>query len=247
MYKIIEKKFTSWNGVERVFKYREDTNDFNTINSIFVHDEYKIKDLPIKEGDVIIDLGSHIGGFPVTLSAHFKDLGVYCYEPLPENYNLLFENLQWNDLQKFGYCWENAVAASVCPVKRIFYGDDTEVGKVHKFIGNPMYVAKKGDTRRYIDVKTLSLTDIMVLNDINRVKLLKIDCEGDEFEIFNDTPEEVLDYIDYIVGELHPVPYEPKFKNLNDLLKCLKGMFEPILETKNEGTFQNFFLKRKGI
>lgn len=247
MYEIIEKKFTSWNGVERLFKYRKDTNDYNTINSIFVRDEYKIKDLPIRDGDIIIDIGSHIGGFPVALSAHFKNLGVYCYEPIPENYRLLFENLQQNDLQAFAYCWQQAVAASICPRKRIYYGDDTELGKAHKFIGNPIYVPKNNDSRGYIDVETLSLTDIFVLNDIFRVKVLKIDAEGSEFEIFNDTPKEVLGCIDYIVGELHPVPYEPKFQNLDDLLKCLKGMFEPIFETKNKGGFQEFFLKRKGL
>jgi len=247
MYNIIKTKIECYNGKEIIARYREGTSDLNTLWSICKHDEYKTKEIGNFEGKVVIDIGSHIGGFPLLLSTISRNIGVYCYEPLPENYRVLFDNLQDNNLQDFGYCFELAVAHSRRPKTRIYYGDDSTDGKVHKFIGSPIWTKKENIQRQFVDAETISLVDIFVLNDIEKVHLLKIDCETFEWEIFADTPKEVLEKIDWIVGDLHPHPAVPEWKNLNDLLSVLKGVFEPAPFQDIDPNSHNFFLKNKNL
>lgn len=247
MYEIIKEKIKCYNGVEREFRYRKDTSDLNTIRSICLFDEYETQKLPIKDGDVIIDIGAHIGAFPVLLSALKQHLGIYCYEPIPENYNLLFQNLQYNDLQNFGFCYQLAVTAQNRPKARIYYGNDTKDGEVHKFIGTPHFGAKNDDEGHFVDADTISLTDIFILNDISRVKLLKIDAEGFEWEVFADTPLEVLSCIDFIVGEIHALPGTQNCQSLDDLLQVTKNLYKPIIFPPGQGGIQEFCLKLKTL
>jgi FkbM family methyltransferase len=247
MYKIIKNKIKCYTGKEVIASYREGTSDFDTLRSICQADEYKTKELGDFEGQVVIDIGSHIGALPLLLSTISKNLGVYCYEPLPENYQILFNNLQDNDLQGFGYCWQNAVACRFRPKARIYYGDDSPDGLVHKFIGSPIWTEKKNIQQPYIDVETVTLTDIFVLNDIVKVHLLKIDAETFEWEILADTPPEILKTIKWIVGDLHPHPNEPEWQNLNDLLRVLHGLFEPMPFGEKDPNSHNFFLKNKNL
>ncbi len=68
MYNILTKIFTAYNGKPVIFHFRNDTTDVNTILSILEHDEYHTKELGIKDGDVIIDIGAHIGRLSFTSS-----------------------------------------------------------------------------------------------------------------------------------------------------------------------------------
>jgi len=247
MYKIIKTKIECYNGKEVIASYREGTNDVSTLFSICKNDEYKTKEIGNFDGKVVIDIGSHIGAFPLLLSTISKNAGVYCYEPIPENYQVLFNNLQDNDLQNFAYCFELAVAHHHRPKARIYYGDDSSDGKVHKFIGSPIWTKKENIQRRFIDVETISLVDIFVLNDIQRVHLLKIDAETFEWEIFADTPKEVLEKIDWIVGDLHAHPAVREWKNVDDFLKVLKHVFVPAPFADLTPHSQNFFLKNRNL
>jgi len=203
MYNILTKIFLAYNGKPALFHFRNDTTDVNTIKSILESDEYHTKELDIKDGDVIIDIGAHIGALPLLLYALGKKLGVYCYEPIPENYRLLFKNLEDNDLQDFGYCWEKAVVGKPRDKVRIYYGDDSFNGLAHKFIGSPVWDPPKDFKNSFVEAETITLEQIFKENKITQCKVLKIDCEGFEYEIFENTPKEILDKIEYIVGEHH--------------------------------------------
>ena len=48
------------------------------------------KDLQIKEGDIVLDLGANIGAFAKQASS--KGAKVFCYEPEPNNFVLLEKN-----------------------------------------------------------------------------------------------------------------------------------------------------------
>lgn len=247
MYNIVTTLFEAYNGVKTLFHYRHNTTDQNTILSIVKHDEYKTKDIPLEDGDVVIDIGSHIGAFPVLLSALKLKLGVYCYEPIPENYRLLFKNLEDNDLQDFGYCWEKAVVGKSNGKVKLYYGDDSFNGLAHKFIGSPAFNPPPDFKRDFIEAETITLEQIFKENKIAGCKLLKIDCEGFEFEIFENTPKEILEKIDYIVGERHSVCGLPDYGTLTNLMKFTKGIFKDISGANNEVGLAPILLKNKKL
>ena len=245
MYSIHTTLFAAHNGAKALMHFRNNTSDQNTILSIFEHDEYLTKDIPLKDGDVVIDIGSHIGAFPVMLSALGLKLGVYCYEPIPENYQLLFKNLEDNDLQDFGYCWEKAVVGMSRAGVKIYYGDDSFDGRAHKFIGSPVFDPNYKSERKFCVADTITLEQIFKDNKIARCKLLKIDCEGFEGEIFEKAPPEILDKIDYIVGEHHG-NFDAKGMHPREyLLKCFGDNFEDITTKKSESNQGEFLFKHK--
>jgi len=245
MYNILTTLFTAYNGVKALFHYRQNTSDFNTILSILEHDEYKTKDIPVKDGDVIIDIGSHIGAFPILFSALKLKVGIYCYEPIPENYRLLFKNLEDNDLQDFGYCWQKAVVGKPRDKVKIYYGDDSFDGLAHKFIGTPVFDPPPGWDRKFCEAETITLEQIFKENKIERCKLLKIDCEGFEYEIFENAPKEILDKIDFVVGEYHG-NYETIGMHPRMYLQKLFGEnFEDITHEKTDLNQGAFFFKHK--
>ncbi len=50
----------------------------------------------LNEGDVVLDIGSNIGYYGLLASR--KASQVYCFEPLPNNYNILKRNIQRNNI-----------------------------------------------------------------------------------------------------------------------------------------------------
>ena len=51
--------------------------------------------------------------------------------------------------------------------------------------------------------ETVTLDTFVVRNKIQKIKLLKIDCEGCEFQVFKVIKPETLNKIEYVVGEVH--------------------------------------------
>ena len=73
-----------------------------------------------------------------------------------------------------------------------------------------------------IIVPTTTIEDIFNLNDIRQCKLLKVDCEGSEYAIFENMNLKILEKIQYIFLEVHPVAGSSS----ESLLKFLNDFFE---------------------
>ena len=69
-------------------------------------------------------------------------------------------------------------------------------------------------------MKTISLDDIFKKFNIKKVKLLKIDCEGAEFDILYNSKQLQAGNIEYIVGEVHS--FDDKKNNKKSLLEYLE-------------------------
>ena len=65
----------------------------------------------------------------------------------------------------------------------------------------------------------MKLSDIFKENDIDNCDLLKLDCEGAEYDILYNTPEEILNKIDQMAIEVHQGKNEKE--NLSSLKRFL--------------------------
>ena len=71
-----------------------------------------------------------------------------------------------------------------------------------------------------ISVESTSLQKIFEENKITSWKLLKLDCEGEEYEIIDSLPSEYLNKIQNIVMEYHSADTKPELvKNLIQKIK----------------------------
>lgn len=53
--------------------------------------------IPIREGDVLLDIGAHVGGWAIPTQASHPEAIVISYEPDPTNYANLYWNIKRNN------------------------------------------------------------------------------------------------------------------------------------------------------
>ncbi len=188
---------------------------FKIFYDIFVSEEYTSKFLKIENGDTVVDIGAHIGLFTIFAKSKAK-CKIYCYEPHPQNFQMLIKNIEENKLEDV-FAYPFAVSNSSGIEKLYLNGQST----LHSMVPS--------SKKNYINVKSVTLSEIFESNNLNRINFLKMDCEGKEFDIILSTPKNLLKRIDKISLEFHE---ESTNYNQYDLQKYLSECgFKVIIST----------------
>ena len=205
-YKLINDKFQIFETKSGLkIKIRKHSTDLMALTHVWLIGEYKSENFDIKDTDIIIDIGGHIGLFSLYASQFCKNGLIYSFEPVPENYNLLIDNIQSNDLNQIKP-FNLAVSNSNSNVK--LYLNDDEAG--HSMFSK---------SSKTITVDSISLQQIFDDNNIENCNFLKLDCEGTEYEILQNLPLSYFNKIEKIVIEYHMADSHPELlENLKKLL-----------------------------
>lgn len=168
--------------------------------------------IKINEGDTVVDIGAHIGCYSLLASFELKGKGkIYAYEPDPDNYSLLVRNININyPYSSVIKAYNKAIGGYRRRVKLYRY---IEGGKIVSY-KTSIHLPKFNESlvnRIYkpIEVEVITLRDIFDDNDLDRINVLKVDCEGMEYEILFNTPEDILKRIDRICLEYHDLLTDP--------------------------------------
>jgi FkbM family methyltransferase len=158
-------------------------------------DDYRLREMSFDEGDVVIDIGAHIGLFSAYLAKRWPVLKVFAFEPFPTNFWNCAENLQLNGVRNVVLS-PNAIA------------NDHRLLKMatdpHNSGGASAIVSTFESNGIVSDIPSMTLDEVFSVHEIGRCKLLKIDCEGMEYEIL--LGARVLDKVEYLAGEFHASP-----------------------------------------
>ena len=206
-YKIFETNF----GMK--MKIRVNSTDLMQLTTIWVVKEYDYPGFEINENDTIIDIGGHIGLFTLFCKQFTKAGKIFSFEPIKENYDIFLENIKMNGLQ-------NIISHNVAVTK-------TE-GNIPIYLSNDEsgHSVFEKDAKT-VNVESISLKKIFDKNNINRCNLLKLDCEGSEYEIIESLPNDYFEKIDKIIIEYHFVEKYPiLFKNLIKKLESIPFAIE---------------------
>ena len=187
-------------------KIRVNSTDLMALTHVWMIQEYSGDDFPISNDDVIIDVGAHIGLFALFASQFCKNGKIFCYEPIKENYKILIENIEMNQIQNI-FPNNLAVTKETSRVK-IFLNDDQS--------GHSMFIQNKN----FVEVDSKSLSDIFIDNGIKECDFLKLDCEGAEYEIIESLSADLFTKINKTVIEYHMVDTKPEL--LEQLINKLK-------------------------
>jgi FkbM family methyltransferase len=153
--------------------------------------EYALHELQIGPGDVVIDIGAHVGCVSVYLAKRHPYARVYAFEPVPSNFASLRRNIAANGVANVR-AFNLAVTADGRDV-RIDTNLDENSGGGGFLRDNP--------AGSVFTVGSTTLDAIFEENGIERCRLLKIDCEGAEHEILRSTRN--LERVHELVGEFH--------------------------------------------
>ena len=157
--------------------------------------------------DTVLDIGAYIGGF--TLLAARTCKRVIAYEPHPDNFRLLNVNLQLNGLSRKAVAYPFAV--SDAPGKKTLHVGDFRMGfSLYKDWGPR---PRDGE----IQVECITLSQVMESNKLDRVDLLKMDCEGAEYPIIMGADKKTLSKIRRMIIEHHVVEGHPREKMMRRL------------------------------
>lgn len=181
-----------------------DTAALTTVKDVFELDSYNVLDhlrRNFTRGDWVIDLGGHLGSFTLLASLAAPAARVLVVEPSPWNYMLLCFNLLQNGLDStrvrsfrvaiggtartdIGYHHRHSSVASCLKSRKLSDRHDTYLSK--------------------FNVSIVTLPFLMRALRIRSTMLLKLDCEGCEWETALQWQRNgVWRSIRAVVGELH--------------------------------------------
>ncbi len=158
-----------------------------TIAVVFIRREYGA----LEGLGTIVDIGANMGTFAVHAAQCSPDARVYCYEPERHTFGFLKENIGLNGL-------EDRVSIMQCAVGSYDGLRDLTVGDS---LTNSFYLVSDGASRQTVNCTTLR--DILARHELKAVDLLKINCEGAEYEILESCSETDLGRIRNIRLEYH--------------------------------------------
>lgn len=190
---------------------RDDPSGLGCIREIVHENEYSLHNFCNLEGS-ILDVGANCGVATIILAKQNPKATIYSYEPHLPTYKLLCENVKINGLtnvKTFNLALTNKSDETIylyesplCSGGNTTCSDDTSFAK-HFNLSKAQSLA----------VKTISLDDIIIQNDIKQISLLKIDCEGAEFQIIPSSLFFKTRIVKNIVGEFHDLIYNTQINN----------------------------------
>jgi len=208
--------------------FRDNSVDKSIYDEVYIQNVYEIEDL--NGDDVIIDIGSHCGYFS-KLCLDKGSQNVIAFEADESNYQCYLKNLS---KYKGWKCDNVAVWKETCNEVSFYTYPHSENTGLNSFYKNP-YMNSYEERK----VKTISLDDI--LSSYDKIKILKIDAEGSEYDILMNSKS--IEKIESIVGEYHN---DMTDKTLNDLEKYLTTQnFVIYKKVKYNETSGLFFAKHK--
>ena len=192
-------KFSISNGLIAVarddirfpFFLRYGTSDMPTYDQVFFNNEYGFDAKP--EPTSIIDAGANIGLASIFFANKYPDAKIIALEPEATNFELLLKNIE---------PYENitAVNAALWDKNEQLEIIDPGLGKWGFMTQDIEDENKYGNTCHKINAMTVGT--IMKEYSIDRVSILKIDIEGAEKEVFNDSSL-WIEKVDGLIVELH--------------------------------------------
>lgn len=156
--------------------------DEHVVKEVIDEDQYRRwGEITIEPGDIVFDVGAHIGTF-ARLAAHYGG-EVYCFEPEPDNFEMLYRNTR-----AVSNIHREQIAVSN---SHLFLLVDDTRPELHTLIPYK--------TDKTIEVYYKSLDEIM--RPFEYIDLLKMDIEGAEYDVLYES--KTLSKVKQITMEWH--------------------------------------------
>jgi FkbM family methyltransferase len=158
------------------FCCRNNKDDFKVMS---IHEDEIIEHFILKEGDIVVDIGAHIGLYTIIASKHVGLKGkVVAIEAEPGNFEILTSNTKLNQLTNV-ISLNSAVSSKEGKVKLYMPYEELGHTKYHSIMLERVGEAEK----TFVEVNANTLDNLLPQNGIEEVNWIKIDVEGAEYEV----------------------------------------------------------------
>ena len=158
--------------------------------------QYQVE-FKVEDRDIVFDFGASIGPFTYQIKNQ-NPSKVVCIEPSSTLISTLIDNCQTTKLN----CEIFKVGVGSTSGEEVLHAYDVKEGEIKEILGK---------------FPTLTFMDIVKNANVDKIDFLKTDCEGGEYNIFNDSNFWwIKENVKKIVGEWHIANYKEKFKIFRD-------------------------------
>jgi FkbM family methyltransferase len=188
-----------------------ESHEWYTLYENIIHNYYFQNGIAVKEGDVVIDIGANFGAFTAVVSRMVGATGrVVSFEPNPHVFGRLQRVVEVNNLDNVVV--RNEAVSNVNGKMPLFLQKRSSLATTFSTIDG-----RDTDSTHKISVPVISIEAILRSFD-HEINLLKIDCEGGEYAIFDGLSASNLSNVRQISMETHKVPN----RSTSELVKKLE-------------------------
>jgi FkbM family methyltransferase len=202
------------------FYCRNNKDDFTTMT---MREDEIIDHFNTKQGDIVVDVGAHIGKYTIIASKRVGANGkVIAIEAHPGNYEMLNRNIKLNGL------------TNVIPLNYAVYSEETNIKlflpgeKLNRTIYNTLILSRATDKEKFVEVNANTLDNILQQGGISHgeVNWIKIDVEGAELEVLKGAHD--------IMSNSKNITFLIEIHNLEDG----KNLYRPIMDLMEKHNFK---------
>ena len=187
-----------------------DNSGLGAITEIVNRNEYVLDKFTGQQNKVFIDIGANIGIATIIMAKLNPQSIVYSFEPFEKAYTLLLKNIIANKLTNVK---PFNLAVSNKANKKLTLSIFNTMSGANSTYSDPDKFSSFWKTAEVIkEVDCIYFDKILVDNKIKEIYLLKIDCEGAEFDIIYDSDFFKNKIVKNMVGEFHDL----KYNTIND-------------------------------
>lgn len=174
--------------------FEENKNTLDVFKDIFIQREYA-DCFPFYEKAIVVDIGAHYGYFSLFASKNLNPQSqLFAVEPSPANFDQLNRNLKNSNITNTK-TFQQAIGGENTTME-LFEAASVNFSIVKNY-------ALSTDKKQGTSVTVQTLETFMVEQNIPHIDFLKLDCEGAEYAIFEQTPSTVFQKIKTISMEFH--------------------------------------------
>lgn len=190
----------------------------------------------VEPGDCVIDIGAHVGYYTLLgASLVGKEGKVLAFEPDIANCEAITQNLELNELQNVKL-FQLALDAEIREAK-FFVNHDNDGG--HALWDVSLHSANQRTRHNKLvrQLKTSTLDEVLADKGLSKIKLIKLDAEGAEYNILQGGLETLKSYeVPYVICEINQFGLKQMGGEMKSLLTWMQDLGYHIYLLRNQGS-----------
>lgn len=175
---------------------------------IFVDKSYDYPDLGIND-PLIIDIGANTGLFTLRMKELYPNATLLCYEPFPSNFEQLSQNIRLSELENIQLINKGVGGSS--RLEKLYINKNN--------LGGHSLFELEARSNEFVKINIQGIGELIKSLSQKRINLIKMDCEGAEYEIIKSLDAGLASEIEIILFESTESVYD-----LSELLDHLRSI-----------------------